>query len=36
MKKFVTVKGTGRRNGGFDTWSGNWDFEDARLWNISV
>lgn len=34
MKKFVTVKGTGRKNGGFDTWSGNWDFKDVvGLWN---
>lgn len=34
MEKFVTVKGTGRKNGGFDTWSGNWDFKDVvGLWN---
>ena len=33
MEKFVTIKGTGKRNGGYDTWSGNWDYEDvAGLW----
>lgn len=31
MKKIVTVKGTDRKNGGFDTWSGNWDFEDGTV-----
>lgn len=33
MKKFVTIKGIGRKNGGFNVWSGNCDFEDAAgLW----
>lgn len=33
MEKFVTIKGTGKRNGGYDTWSGNWDYEDVTgLW----
>lgn len=33
MEKFVAIKGIGRKNGGFDVWFGNWDFENvAGLW----